>query len=349
MGRSGAGGGGSRSGGGGGFHSSGGGHGGFRSGSSSGRSGVGRSGVSSSRSSSYRAPSYSHRPPPPPPPPRHYGHSTHVYHHYGSSGRRSSSSASAVVAVFIIIIILAVLVSVFSGVGGSGNIRPSTIEREKIKSGNGFTTDCIDDDLGWISRKSVMQQGMRKFWDETGVQPYVVLTSEYDSGAYSASEKEAWAKAYFDQYCDQDMFLYVYFDTSNSSVRGDSTYWAGSIASAVMDDEACEIFFDYVDSYWYTFDENDTEGMFSKAFEMTGKNIMKVSTNGWDVMKTVVIFAIVAAGICGIIAVMIIRRKHEAEHAQETVDILQAGQNQQTYGTSSDPSMDDLTSRYDDK
>ena len=322
----------------------------FRSSSGPSNRHVSTSGFSSSRpSSGYRPPmGGGYRPPPPPPPPpprpRYYGHSHHVYHHHTGPYRRTSTSA--VVSVIIFLIILAVIVSAFSSIGGSGNVPKSTVNRERLHGGS-FISDCVTDNLGWLrsegSSESKVGGSLEYFWRQTGIQPYVILL-EYDPSFRSSSARFEYADLLYDKYVGrEDAILVVYFDDEPD---GNWEIVKGLQAGAVMDDEATEIFWAYCDQYWYS--NASTPSAIEGMFKSTADRIMQQATNGWDVMKTVVIFAIVAAGIVGIIAVMMVRRKHEAERAQETVDILQAGQNQQTYGTSSDPSMDDLTSKYDD-
>lgn len=301
--------------------------------------------------SSYRPSGGSYRPAPPPPPPprpRYYGHSHHVYHHTGGYRR---GGTSVVVTVFMIIILCAVLISVFSSMGPGNKIPNSTVTRERLNGGS-FYDNCVIDDIGWVrddgSSEAKLGANLKYFWTKTGIQPYVILLP-WDSEYGNSRAAEDYCDYLFTEYVDrEDAILLVYVDARYDDEDGDWYLMAGKMAGSVMDSEANEILYAYLDRYWFDLSYTVPQAI-EKAFHDAADHMMEKTTNGWDVMKTVVIFAIVAAGICGIIAVMIIRRKHEAERAQETVDILQAGQNQQTYGTSSDPSMDDLTSRYDDK
>lgn len=283
-------------------------------------------------------------------PPRPYG-GVHVHNHYGPSygyrreytmSRRGGSIVGGIFTLVIILFFLAVMLIAQSG--SAGGVQ-STIQREKLSNPNAWVSNCVVDELGWVGSRSKMEKGMKQFYDKTGVQPYVVLTYETADLSTSAA-REAWAQQYFDENCATSGFLYVYFETSNPNMKGPDVVWWGSAASAVLDNEAVDIFLNYLDSYWETWDADDTSGMFGQIYSKTADTIMKVSTTGKDVMKYAIIAVIVIA--IGVFAIVLFnkKRKAERERADETERILQAGQNQAQFGSSGDD-MEDLTSKYD--
>lgn len=336
MGRSGAGGGGGRSGG---FSHSSGSRGFSRSGGSSSRSGAGSSSRSGSSFSS--GPIFSNR-----------GVSYHRHYHSGPSvhyGRSYSvggpSGGAAGILVFFMAFILIVAVFLVIGLGAGGGAPQSTIQRERVDSTYTFDRNCVVDELGWLDNRGKLTKGLEYFYKETGVQPWIVLTyvtSETDTDA----KREAWVKNYFDTNCNPSTFMYVYFETDDTSVKGPDVVWWGDIAASVMDTEAVDIFLNYLDSDWVTWDVDDTDGMFVHIFEKTANTIMRVSTTGKDIMKYVIIFAIVVVALIGFVVLFNKKRDAERERAAETERILQAGQNQATYGSPTD-AADDLTSKYD--
>ncbi len=98
-------------------------------------------------------------------------------------------------------------------------------------------------------------------------------------------------------------------------------YANGMQTSSVMDSEAVEIFWNYIDRYWYA--DMSTDDVFVNAFSDTANTIMHVSTNGWDVLKWVfIVIAIIAAGAVVIILVnkRNQRKKEEAAEAQKILE-----------------------------
>lgn len=99
-------------------------------------------------------------------------------------------------------------------------------------------------------------------------------------------------------------------------------YVNGKQVSSVMDAEAVEIFWAYVDNNWYS--DKSTDDMFVDIFNSTADRIMTKSTTGNDVAKTGLLVALVVVGAIGILVIMKTRRRHEAERNAETERILNA-------------------------
>ena len=84
-----------------------------------------------------------------------------------------------------IIIFIVVLVTAFGGFPSSKssstkNIPKSTQNRERLESGVGYDNNCIVDNIGWFDNVTKTEKSIKKFYDKTGVQPYIVLNA-YDS------------------------------------------------------------------------------------------------------------------------------------------------------------------------
>lgn len=315
---------------------------------------------SSSRPSSSRVGSSSfgssggYRPTPPPRPGYGYRPRTtvHVHNSYGYGARyhrgSSGSAIGTVVAMFIIFVALFMMIGVFASIGGemSSNVPKSTVNREPI-SGGSFTQNCVVDEIGWVredgSSETKLGGKLEYFWRETGIQPYVVLLEK--SYEYSSADvRWDFADALYDQITGgrEDAILVVYFDDEPD---GQWEMVKGKLASSVMDDEACEIFWGMNDRYWYDLNYTVPQAI-ENMFDKTADSIMRKATTGLDVMKTAMLVVAVIMVIVGIVTIMKTRRKHEAERAAETEAILQAGQNQQTFGSGGDD-LSDLTDRYD--
>lgn len=206
------------------------------------------------------------------------------------------------------------------GIGASN--QKSTIVREKLETGNAYMNDCIEDELGWFDNVSKTETRLKEFWEETGVQPYIIL-KDYDPSLTSDKAKEEWAIDYYDANFEaENIFLYVYFaeeDVDNDV--GHMAYANGMQTSSVMDSEAIDIFWGNIDRYWYT--DLSTDDLFVRAFNDTADTIMRVSTTGNDILKWVLIVVVVI--VVGIVAITLVnkRNKRAKEEAEEDQKILE--------------------------
>lgn len=320
MGRAGAGGGGHRSAGGG--HSSARSSGGHRV--SSGGGSHRRAGSSSRGSYSYRGstpPPSMHTGPGMPPPPRRYRY--YGRRHYGYGGYGYSRFSVTLLVVLMVLGLMITLSGAFQSTSQQYSYEDmkSTIMRERIDTKNAYMNDCIIDELGWFNNTSRTASRLKEFWKETGVQPYIILRA-YDSTLTTDAQKEQWAVEYYDENFDaENIFLFVYFaekDTDNDV--GYMAYANGYQTSSVMDSEAIEIFWSYIDRYWYT--DAETDDVFINAFNNTADVIMHVSTTGMDIIKWAIILGIVI--VVGLVIVSVIKQKNKRakEKAEEEQKIL---------------------------
>ena len=240
-------------------------------------------------------------------------------------------------AVISLIIFIVVLIAAFGGFPSSNSsstksVPKSTQNRERLESGVGY------DNIGWFDNVNKTEKSIKKFYDKTGVQPYIVLNA-YDSTLLTDTAKEEYAKKWYDEHIkNESTFLYMYFaepDTDNDV--GYMAYVNGKQVSSVMDSEAIEIFWAYVDKYWYS--DMSTDDMFTTIFTKTADRIMTKSTTAADVGNNAIKVIGVIVVFAGIIVVMVLRRKHKAEEAKETEKILNTPLN-------GDSEADDLLKKY---
>lgn len=246
-------------------------------------------------------------------------------------------------AIISLIIFVVVLIAAFGGFPSSNSsstksVPKSTQNRERLESGVGYDNNCIIDNIGWFDNITKTEKSIKKFYDKTGVQPYIVLNA-YDSTLLTDTAKEEYAKKWYDENIkNESTFLYMYFaepDTDNDV--GYMAYVNGKQVSSVMDSEAIEIFWAYVDKYWYS--DMSTDDMFTTIFTKTADRIMTKSTTAADVGNNAIKVIGVIVVFAGIIVVMVLRRKHKAEEAKETEKILNTPLN-------GDSEADDLLKKY---
>ncbi|MCC8104113.1 MAG: hypothetical protein LIP11_18300 [Clostridiales bacterium] len=158
-----------------------------------------------------------------------------------------------------------------SSTGSSG--ASSSSSREKIDTDLTFDSDCILDELGWFEDAEAAGESLEAFFDATGVQPYIYFRA-YDESLTTDSEKEEYAQQWYEDNIDNEgTFLFIYFaeeDTDNDV--GYMYYVCGYDIESVMDEEACEIFWDYVDEYWYS--DLSTDDMITEIFDSLADAIM---------------------------------------------------------------------------
>lgn len=247
-------------------------------------------------------------------------------------------------AVISLIIFVVVLIAAFGGFPSSNSsstksVPKSTQNRERLESGVvGYDNNCIIDNIGWFDNVTKTEKSIKQFYDKTGVQPYIVLNA-YDSTLLTDTAKEEYAKKWYDEHIkNESTFLYMYFaepDTDNDV--GYMAYVNGKQVPSVMDSEAIEIFWAYVDKYWYS--DMSTDDMFTTIFTKTADRIMTKSTTAADVGNNAIKVIGVIIVFAGIIVVMVLRRKHKAEEAKETEKILNTPLN-------GDSEADDLLKKY---
>lgn len=224
--------------------------------------------------------------------------------------------------IFVVAILIAVAMS------RSGDIPASTQNRDKLNLGIGFNNDCVVDEIDWVYNPSgvakLLQSG---FYEKTGVQPYVVF-HRYDPSLVTDDDKELWAQEYYERNIDNEgTFLYVYFAEEDTDTNvGYMTTVNGREVSTVMDAEAINIFWAYIDQEWYG--DGSTDELLVTAFKNTANRIMDKGTTWTDVFIFVVIAIIVIACAYTVIHGMKLRRQHEKERNEEVANILNADLNE---------------------
>ncbi len=263
----------------------------------------------------------------------------------GSGGGSGGSGRSGGLAIILIIavIILVIFVAMSMTSGTSGGIPNSTKNREKLSGNASFEKDCVVDSLGWLNDSTQAGKDLKPFYDQTGVQPYVVFL-EYDESLTSDEKKDKYAEKWYSKNIeDENTFVFMYFGTDHEGTGepGYMCYVMGSRVNSVMDSEAVEIFWACIDKNWYDGDLSENQ-VIVNAFSETAERIMTKDTTMADVLKWVVIAIIVLGGLILVIRIMKTKRKHEAEKAAETEQIL---------NTPLETSRDELLDKYlnDDK
>ena len=273
---------------------------------------VGRSSRPTGSSSFNRGPSMHHYHHTPPPPRRgYYGYRRNVY----------TSSSSGLGTLIACLIVFAVVIFSFFMIASDDSDVTSTINREKIENPIPYDNNCIKDELGYVENTSKHSKNLKNFYNKTGIQPYIYLKS-YDETLTSDSQKDNYAQNWYEQNIDnEDTFLFVYYEDQDPNEIGYMAYVNGKQVTSVVDGEAVNIFWNYIDRYW-TDDSLSTVEVFTKTFNSTADTIMEKSTTSNDIIKIICIIVGIVIVIGGIIYILRMKFKRDKEKAKETVEIL---------------------------
>jgi uncharacterized membrane protein len=198
-----------------------------------------------------------------------------------SSGGGGCGCISILVLILVIAIVFIVIFSILGAVNSDAGskITLSSVERVPLPPGSVNETGYYTDELGWITNESKLIEGLKYFYKETGVQPYLYLTDTIKGSNFpTESDLESYANELYDDLFRDEAHLLLLFFEYDGDYRG--WYIVGTQAKSVIDDEAGRILTDYIDRYYY--DTNLTnEEFFSKAFKDGADRIMTVTRSPW--------------------------------------------------------------------
>lgn len=248
------------------------------------------------------------------------------------------------------LVIIAAIISVMTpgsfsgsstGRGGSG-ITASTIEREKLSASLVNETGHYTDGAGrFIQSASTLTSGLKSFYQQTGVQPYVYITDNIN-GDYAPDEDtlDAFAENLYEQlFTDEGNLLFVYVDlTGSDGYLGHIVI--GYSAQTVMDDEAYSILTDYINADYYD-SSLSNEQFISNAFRDAGERIMHVEKSAWP-------YVLIVLGVIVVLIILFVWRKKRKEQknieAKQTEEILNTPL--EKFG---DTEAEELAKKYSDK
>ena len=230
-------------------------------------------------------------------------------YYYGPSGGCCLfSGLSTLVTIAVIFIVVFVF---FYGITKSyfGGVK-NEINREKLQSSALLDTySVINDEAKWLSNKESVRRSMDYFRNKTGVQPMLIIADNLKGSKEFTSEQvnkyidEIYSNAFKDE---GHMILYFCEPYEEHYYRG---ILCGTAAKTVIDSNAQDIIYDYVDKYYYS-DYTDDQ-YFSRIFRDSADKIMSKVTSPEDVKRSIIMWAaiIFIVGISGIIIVKVVNSK----------------------------------------
>ncbi len=214
--------------------------------------------------------------------------------------------------ILLVVVILAIVSAIAPDLGSSRQDIEVTVSRTERTAVTGTNTygDWYLDELGYIDHDTDLTDGLKYFYSQTGIQPYVMMLDYDDSiwinGNWNENAAEEYlAQVYEDTFSDNGHLIFAYFACENDTEDMDGMFYFyyGSAAYSIMDDEAETIFWSYFDMNYNNLDLSIAE-FIGQTFEETADNIMHVGNAGNNTLiRAAVIFAVicVAAIIVGIV------------------------------------------------
>ena len=201
------------------------------------------------------------------------------------------------------------------------DVQRSTVQREVLPASK---CDPIDewyrDDWGdWIDENgegTTLENGLKHFYETTGVQPYLWIMGEEGKDYMSEGSVEELADAtYKDMFGDDEGHILVVFrEYPNASSNYICTVTPGYDAETqIMDEEAREILLDFIDYYYTDSDLNEGQ-FFAKAFSNGADRIM---TKQLPLSVLYTIIAVVIILVIGLIITVSIIRKRKVAVAKQ--------------------------------
>ena len=235
--------------------------------------------------------------------------------------------------------------------GGPQHITQSTRVREPLPRNAAIDTGRLfTDNLNWIQNTTQMEAGLRNFHNATGVRPHVYITGDINGNTTpTPAEVEAFSIALYDTLFDDEAhLLLVFFESVDYPDDYIEIYLQPGIqARLVMDGEALDILFDYIEFYdhrFHTVGDVSMEQVFSNAFDRAAERIMHRPPDNRAVWMTVII-------VGGVVLVLLIlytfwkkRQEQKRLEAEETERIL--SQNLTTFGESGGDEASRLAQQY---
>ncbi len=234
---------------------------------------------------------------------------------------------------FPILIILVVVIVLFSscsvmfmspGYDNGYTYEGDGITRTKLESNLcKESSQWIDDELGWLKSQSSVRKSMQYFYDQTGVQPYLIITDNVNGEGYYLTDDEA--KEYLEDvydslYSDEGHMIFLFVEFSPS--RYVTYIYTGTAAGSVIDSSAREIMLGIADRYYTDPDLTDDE-YFETIFETSADTLMQDYNQRSRTRSTVIIILVI--GVIVIIVLILAKRvsdsrAKEAEHTKEILD-----------------------------
>lgn len=262
----------------------------------------------------------------------------------GNEGSGSGCGCRTILMVLLVLLLVGALFNVFSIALGPDDSGDSTPREALPASATVETAYYTDADGDWVHSPSAIESGLRHFYQETGVQPYVYILPNGSETSTSVLEQQA-QDAYDSLFQDEGHFLLMFCDTGNGTFN--CGYTCGSAAKGVMDASAISVLQKNLDRYYQT--ANTDEEVFSLAFSKTADEIMDSSSGDSSAGSLVASVIVVVAALAVLIVLLVLRRRDQQQKLEEKKQAEMERILSQPLETFGDKDVEDLADKYEGK
>ncbi|MCL2055455.1 MAG: hypothetical protein FWG90_13630 [Oscillospiraceae bacterium] len=258
---------------------------------------------------------------------RRSGYSTRGSYGGGYNRRRRGFGISHVLAIVTLIVIAASVINSSSRSQGAnaGNIPQSTVSRAAltgaaVASGDILTYEDATRDGDWFFNTRAMQNGAESAHRLTGVKFGIYVADEINGNSRpGSSELNEFADGLYEDWFANSggHLLVVLVDSGNGDFAAMDII--GSSARTVFDNEAMNIFYGYLDSYWQQPEAYDESEMFGLALSNTAERIMTVTpTTAQVIVPWIFVVVIVIVVFIGVIVALNANAKRKRAAAEQS-------------------------------
>jgi len=201
----------------------------------------------------------------------------------------------------------------FGGGCSSDSVASSTHERQALPAGTAEVTPLYaDQDGDWIHNASALEDGLRHFYDETGIMPYLYILP--NGSVTSIEELSGIATQVYDQlFTDEAHFVLVFCDQNDGSFL--ASYAIGQQADTIMDSEAIGILSQYLEANYNNYSISEEE-IFSRTFASTADRIMEVTPS--PAIPIAICLAVIV--VVAVVAYLIIKKRNDQRREAERME-----------------------------
>lgn len=190
-----------------------------------------------------------------------------------------------------------------------------------------YVDEWISDDHNWLINQRKVEQALEYFYNETGVQPYLVITEDLVGAGVEPTKEQLGEYAetiYNNLFSDNGHMVYVICEYDYDSVI--DYIQIGDAAASVIDMDARDIIYNKVREYYFN-DSISTDDFFVKVFKESADQIMgndievpKLSKNNGGLAGLLICGS--ASIIFFISYIWYVNKEKEIEKLKETNEIL---------------------------
>lgn len=223
--------------------------------------------------------------------------------------------------VFAVIVVIALVdmplcSSSYAVTGSQGVTQASAKARTKLPASECKPiAEWYEDLAEWIDDPSAVTTGMKRFYDKTGVQPYLIITTSIEGDKdYNVSQVESYMRARYDELFGNDDGHLILLFCEPYDGEYDPYLLVGRNAQKVIDVDAEDIIYGAIDTY-YSDTSLSNSKYFGKIFSESADDIMAQSgaavtpspSSGLSSIISPVITTVAALGCAGVLAFFIVR------------------------------------------